>query len=127
MSTLTTGIKVPGSPRILLRIEGLTVLIGAVALYAHLGGNWLVFALLLFAPDLSMIGYVANPRIGSVVYNAAHFYTLPALVLGLSFAASVPAGVLVALIWLAHIGMDRTLGFGLKYPTEFKDTHFQHI
>ncbi len=127
MSAQPTDIRVPGSPRILLHIEGLTVLVGAVALYAHQGGSWLLFALLLLAPDLSMIGYVVNPRVGSVMYNAAHFYTVPALVLGLSLAASVPTGVLIGLIWSAHIGLDRTLGFGLKYPTAFKDSHLQRV
>ena len=118
---------VPSLPAALLRIEGLTVLLGAIALYAHQQGSWLVFVVLLFVPDISMIGYLFNPRLGSMTYNAAHFYTLPALLLVASVAAAFPAGIQLALIWFAHIGMDRTLGFGLKYPTAFKDTHMQRV
>src|SRR5947208_2970165 len=120
-SNITSHIKAPSLPNVLLRLEGLTVLLGAITLYAHQGGNWLMFALLLLAPDLSMIGYVRNPRVGSITYDVVHFYALPAVLLALS-VANVPAGIQLALIWFAHIGMDRTLGFGLKYPTDFKDT-----
>src|SRR5438105_1898357 len=131
MTTTTATRPVPtfvtSLPAALLRIEGLTVLLGAIALYAHQQGSWLVFVLLLYVPDVSMVGYLFNPRLGSLAYNAVHFYTLPALLLGVCVAAAFPAGIQLALIWFAHIGMDRTLGFGLKYPTEFKDTHLQRV
>ena len=114
-------------PNILLRLEGLVLLVGAVALYAHLGGSAIVFIALLFVPDVSMVGYLRNPRTGSLVYNAVHTYLLPALLAALSLAFNLPVGLQIALIWFAHIGMDRIVGFGLKYPTEFKDTHFQRV
>ncbi len=131
MTTMTqtqkAGLSAVSLPNALLRIEGLTAFLGALALYANQGGSWLLFVLLLFAPDLSMVGYLANPRIGGIVYNAVHVYSAPAVLTALSLASQWPLGLQIALIWFAHIGMDRTLGFGLKYPTAFKDTHFQRI
>lgn len=103
------------------------MLAAAIAFYIYLHGSGWLFAVLLFAPDLSMAGYLANPRVGSVVYNAIHTLIAPGVVMTLALIAHSDAGVLVALIWLAHIGMDRAMGFGIKYPTVFEDTHFQHI
>lgn len=114
-------------PNILLRLEGLTVLIAAIALYAHQGGSIWLFLALILAPDLSAIGYLRNVRVGSVVYNIVHFYALPASLAAVALSLNVPTLLLIALIWFAHIGMDRVAGYGLKYPTEFKDTHMQHV
>jgi hypothetical protein len=86
-----------------------------------------MFLLLLLAPDLSMLGYLMNPQVGSVVYNLAHTYVVPLTLAGIGLFASSPLCVLLALIWVAHIGMDRLLGYGLKYPTAFTDTHLQHV
>ncbi len=86
-----------------------------------------MFLALILAPDLAMIGYMRGVRVGSVTYNALHVYTLPALLAGAAIAFNVPTLLLIALIWFAHIGMDRVAGYGLKYPTEFKDTHMQHV
>ena len=74
-------------------------------------------------PDVSMVGYLANARIGAAVYNAVHTYLLPLLLGVYSVSTDHRTPLLLALIWLAHIGLDRMLGFGLKCPTEFKDTH----
>jgi hypothetical protein len=114
-------------PGVLLRAEGVAVLISAITLYANQQGSWIAFVLLLLAPDLSAIGYLVNTRVGSVAYNAVHTYVLPGLLAALSILASFPAGIQIALIWFAHIGMDRALGFGLKYATAFKDTHLQRV
>lgn len=114
-------------PGILLRLEGAALLVGAIAAYAATQGNGWAFALLLLAPDLSMLGYLANPRIGSLTYNAVHFYALPGLIIAVALLLSNPTLLHLGLIWLAHIGMDRLFGYGLKYPTDFKDTHLQHV
>jgi len=111
----------------MLKLEGLLLLSGAVTFYIVLGGSGLLFAVLLFAPDLSMLGYLVNARTGAVVYNSAHLYLLPGILFALGYALTAPLAMQIALIWFAHIGMDRTMGFGLKYPTEFKDTHMQHV
>jgi hypothetical protein len=111
-------------PTRILRIEGAVALTAAVLVWAHAGvGSWLVFALAFVVPDISMIGYVKGPRVGAFAYNMAHTYAAPALlaVLGLSGAPS--AVWRFAVVWVAHIGFDRLLGYGLKHPTGFGDTH----
>jgi hypothetical protein len=115
---------VTGRPRSILRTEGVTLL--AVALTAFVVALdqplWLV-PLLLLAPDAFMVGYVRSPRLGAALYNLAHSYPAPAL---LGAVASFDHAALwqgVALIWFAHIGMDRALGYGLKYETRFQHTH----
>ncbi len=114
-------------PATLLRAEGVALLALSVLLYWVNGGSWLLFGVLLLAPDLSMLGYLAGPRVGAAIYNAFHAYALPAVVGALGIIFASPVVVAVALIWFAHIGMDRTVGYGLKYPTSFKDTHLQRV
>lgn len=116
-----------GAVRWLLRLEGLVLLAGAIAFYAHLGGGWGLFAVLFFAPDLSFAGYLAGPRAGAVVYNAAHTTLAPAALLGAGYALTAPPAIAVATIWLAHIGFDRVLGYGLKYAEGFGFTHLGRI
>jgi hypothetical protein len=116
---------VTGAVRTWLRAEGLAVLALSVSLYWVLGARWLWFALLFLAPDLSFAGYLAGPRTGALAYNLAHTYVVPLGVLtGLLLLELGRPGPLV-LIWTAHIGFDRALGFGLKYPTAFGDTHLK--
>ncbi|MCA9903335.1 MAG: DUF4260 family protein [Anaerolineae bacterium] len=112
---------------ILLRLEGGAVLAAAIAAYAYTNGNGWAFVGLLLAPDLAMLGYLANVRLGSLLYNVAHFYALPAAVIAAALLLNTPVLFHIGLIWAAHIGMDRLLGYGLKYPTHFKDTHLQHV
>jgi hypothetical protein len=115
------------APRPLLHLEGAALLAAAVAVYFAQGGGWLMFVVLLLAPDLAAIGYLANVRVGSALYNLAHTTTLPLALLLVAFLTGAPLGVSLALIWLAHIGLDRLLGYGLKYPTTFKDTHLNRV
>jgi hypothetical protein len=77
----------------------------------------------LFLPDLFMAGYLAGTRIGAHAYNLAHATTLPALMVGYGWWQSRPLCLALGLVWLGHIGMDRLLAFGLKYPDEFQHTH----
>jgi hypothetical protein len=122
-----SGSFLPGRPAAMLRGEGATMLAGSVLLYWTGGGSWWLFALLLLAPDLSMLGYLAGPRVGAVAYNVFHSYPLPAALGIFGMLAGAPLAVSVALVWFAHIGMDRLLGYGLKYPTGLKDTHLQRV
>jgi hypothetical protein len=114
-------------PGLLLRLEGAVVFALALAMYWRDGSSWLLFALLLLAPDLSMLGYLAGPRAGAACYNLIHSYALPLALLGYGVFANAPLALSLALIWLAHIGMDRAVGYGLKYTTAFKDTHLQRV
>ena len=83
--------------------------------------------MLLFVPDVFMVGYAKSQRTGAVLYNFAHSYFVPAVVGGIALVAGEPLWQGVALVWFAHIGMDRALGYGLKYETDFKDTHLGRI
>ena len=114
-------------PAALLRVEGVALLVLSVLLYRVNGGGWLMFGVLLLAPDLSMLGYLAGPQVGAAIYNMFHTYAMPAVVGALGMIFASPLTVAVALIWFAHIGMDRTVGYGLKYPSSFKDTHLQRV
>ena len=114
-------------PATLLRIEGVALLALGVLLYWVNAESWLLFGVLLLAPDLSMLGYLAGPRVGAALYNAFHAYAMPTVVGALGMIFASPMAMAVALIWFAHIGVDRTVGYGLKYPTSFKDTHLQRV
>lgn len=111
------------NPRPILQLEGGIVFGLSLLAYNWEHGSWLLFVLLFLVPDLSMIGYAMNPRIGAAAYNAIHTYVGPLLLAGYSLATNHHTALLLALIWVAHIGFDRMLGFGLKYSTAFKHTH----
>jgi hypothetical protein len=106
-----------------LRIEGAAQFALAVWGYHQVGANWIGFVVLFLAPDLSWLGYLGGSKVGAVVYNLVHNNLLPLLLGVLGLVVGDPLAIALALIWLAHIGADRLLGFGLKYPTGFKDTH----
>jgi hypothetical protein len=118
---------VTGHLRALLRIEGLMLFCTATALYQVSGASWWLFAVLLLAPDLSFAAYLAGSRPGAIAYNALHA-TIAPLLLGLAgILLPSPMAESVALIWLAHIGIDRALGYGLKYAGGFGFTHLGRI
>ncbi len=96
--------------------EGAILLASAIWLYALHGGNWLLFAALLFAPDLSALGYLVNTRIGATAYNIAHAVILPALLIMAGLLTGNALIISLALIWFAHLGMDRLVGYGFKDP-----------
>ena len=114
-------------PRVLLRVEGVAVVIAAIALYFHADYPWWLLVVLALAPDLSMVGYVVGPTIGAATYDTAHTYSLPVALAAIGVIADAETAVQAGLIWLAHIGVDRAIGYGLKYPTGFKDTHLQRV
>ena len=114
-------------PRLFLHAEGLAVFIIALVLYARGGYSWWTFALLLLTPDLAFLFHLVNPRIGNTVYNIVHTYIFPVALALFSAETGNPLGLQLALIWLAHIGMDRAVGYGFKYPDETKKTHFSAI
>jgi len=118
---------VTGGVNILLRLEGLTLFLGMILLYAVWGGSWLLFAVLFLVPDLSFLAYLADAKTGAVVYNAAHSYLAPVALMTTGFAIGDPLTLSIAMIWLAHIGIDRALGYGLKYAEGFGYTHLGRI
>lgn len=114
-------------PAVLLRLEGATIFACAIYFYRSTGVGWLIFVALFLWPDFSMLGYLGGVRLGSRLYNLVHIEAMPLLLAAVSVSSHRPFALAFALIWLAHIGGDRTLGFGLKYPTFFQDTHLQRV
>jgi hypothetical protein len=110
-------------PEILLRIEGAFDLALSIIFFQAIDGNWLLFTLLLLAPDLAMFGYLRGALLGTVCYNLVHTLVGPFSIIAYAYVSNVLWLLPYALIWTAHIGLDRMLGFGLKYPTRFRDTH----
>jgi Domain of unknown function (DUF4260) len=109
------------------RLEGLALLAASITVYAIIGPNWILFALLLLTPDLAMIGYLRGPKMGAIAYNIAHLKILP-LALGIiGLISNNTLEIQLALIWFAHIGLDRSLGYGLKLETGFTDTTLGRI
>ena len=106
-----------------LRIEGLAVLLAAGFAYFRLGGDWIWFLPALLAPDLSGLGYLRGPRVGAVVYDLFHNWAIGLAVVGAGLATGIPAVTLAGTILIAHTGMDRSVGYGLKLMTGFHDTH----
>ncbi len=118
---------VNGHPRMILMLEGFALFVLCILIYATLGYSWWLFAALILAPDLGMAGYLRSAKLGALLYNALHFTALPIAVGVGGYLWPEPLAVSIALIWLAHIGMDRMLSYGLKYETGFADTHLGRI
>ena len=125
-TTMTSAAAANGVRR-LLRTEGLALLLTAIALFARLGGDWRIFALLFLVPDVSFAGYLAGPRVGAFAYNAMHSTIAPLVLASAAVASDQRLVLAIALIWFAHIGFDRALGYGLKQSRGFAFTHLGHI
>jgi hypothetical protein len=113
--------------RIWLRLEALAVLIAAALVYWNFRLPWLWFVVLFLAPDLSMSGYLAGHRTGAWIYNLAHTYALALGLFTVGLVAGNRATLGIGLIWCAHIGFDRAMGYGLKSPEGFRFTHLGKI
>ncbi|MDR3754360.1 MAG: DUF4260 domain-containing protein [Terracidiphilus sp.] len=111
----------------LLRLEGLAAAIFSAVLYARTGASWWLFAALFLAPDLSMLGYLAGACWGARIYNAIHTYVVPATLALCALLLHAQLALAIALIWANHIGVDRLLGYGLKYADGFGYTHLGRI
>ena len=111
----------------ILRAESMVLFIASVLLYLQLNGNALWLLPLLLAPDLSMIGYLRGSRLGAITYNLVHNLATALIVLAIGWFAAIAPLALAGAILVAHVGMDRSLGYGLKLPTDFKDTHLGRI
>lgn len=136
MATMLSMKSLPDDPKsaavgapvlTLLRLEGLAVAAITAVLYARTGTSWWLFAALWLTPDLSMLGYLAGPDWGARIYNAVHSYLTPATLFVCALLLHAPAQLPFALIWINHIGVDRLLGYGLKYPAGFQWTHLGRL
>lgn len=114
-------------PNLLLRAEGGIIFGASLLLYGELRASWALFVMLVLAPDLSILGYLSSARVGAAVYNLVHTLVAPLLLIVLSIVYNQLWLLPYGLIWTAHIGADRLLGYGLKYPTRFNDTHLHRL
>ena len=114
-------------PMALQRLEGGVLLVLSLLIYWRLAGPWLLYVVLILAPDLFMLGYLGGPRLGAATYNLGHTWLLPAALAAVGIVAGISLAGDVAVIWFGHIGVDRLLGYGLKLPTSFQDTHLGRI
>ncbi len=127
MTADPTAVADPTWIRPWLRVEGAATLAAGLAGFLLLGLPWWSFLLLLIVPDVSMGGYLRGPRLGAILYNVVHDLATGLAVAGLGLAiGSVPVAAAEAIL-VAHSGMDRMMGYGLKFPTSFQDTHLGRI
>ncbi len=110
-----------------MRLEWAAVLAAAAAGYVYAGGAWQLFVRLILAPDLSMLGYLGGPVAGAIAYNAVRVLVWPMALFFVGLYADSALAVQLSAIWVAHIAMDRALGYGLKLSTGFTDTHLGRI
>jgi hypothetical protein len=126
ISSFSVAPPARGHVKLILRAEGLALLAVAAACHARLGYSWWLFALLFLAPDISFAAYALGPKWGAAAYNLLHSTLAPLTLGALALILQAPLGEALASIWLAHIGFDRALGYGLKYASGFHHTHLNH-
>jgi hypothetical protein len=118
---------VSGKPRRWLRLDGGVIFVASIFLFAATHQPWWVYPVLLFVPDIFMIGYLRDTKVGAFSYNVGHSYFLPSLVVLIGWEWHHILSIAVGVIWIGHIGMDRLLGYGLKYDDNFKNTHLGNL
>jgi hypothetical protein len=114
-------------PRRLLQAEGAVVFAAALALYVDADFSVLALVLAFLAPDLAFLAFLIGPRAGAIAYDVAHLEAWPVLLGAVGLLADEPLPVQVALIWLAHLGLDRALGYGLRYPDAPRESHLDRV
>ncbi len=115
-------------PKLFSHLNGLALFIGSVVAFGVVSGDWLAFILLLLVPDLFMLGYMANTKIGAWIYNFGHSYVLAIPVIVVGVALDHNTILSIGIILMAHIGMDQVAGYGYKYgDAEFSHTHMNRI
>ncbi len=116
-----------GQSIIFQRAEALAIFSASLFIYWHLDFSLVIFIALLFVFDIFMLGYLLNNKIGAYVYNLGHSMLIPSLLIAAGLATDNRQIIGFSLIWFAHIGLDRALGYGLKLTSGFKETHLGHI
>ncbi|UUX33736.1 DUF4260 domain-containing protein [Fundicoccus culcitae] len=114
-------------PALIIKLEFLSLLALTIFGYWYFNYAWWPFFVFLLLPDILMLGYMINPKVGSLVYNLGHTLSIPTLIFMIFILQGNRLMIQIALIWMAHICADRFLGFGLKYPSDFKDTTIQRL
>ena len=112
---------------LILRAEQVAIAVAGIVVWVANGGPPLLLIPAWLLIDLSMVGYLGGPLLGSITYNAAHNLVLALALLGLGWSTDTGWLVLAGAVFLTHVGLDRALGYGLKLPTDFRDTHLGRI
>lgn len=110
----------------IIKLENLALALAALVAYHQLFNSWWLLAIFILVPDISMLGYLINPRFGSICYNTVHTYIFAAVFLGIGLISAIHWMVMAGLILIVHIGIDRLFGYGLKYSDSFKHTHLDN-
>lgn len=113
--------------RYVLQLEGAAIFAFSLFIYTYFGGSWWLFGALILAPDLAMVAYAFGLKVGTFCYNLMHIYALPAALAAWGIYFDNNLFIHIAIIWFAHIGMDKMVGYGLKYSSSFKHTHFDRL
>lgn len=111
----------------ILRIEEFVFFVISIFFFNHLHFSWWYFPALLLVPDISMLGYLVNPKIGAYCYNFAHHKALALIIVGIGFLYKIETIQLAGIILFAHSSMDRVFGYGLKFSDSFNNTHLGFI
>ncbi len=111
----------------LLKLEELGQLLLSILLFSQLEYAWWIYPACLLLPDLSMVGYLVNPRLGALFYNFVHHKLVGIIILMVGFGMDESLLILVGIILFGHSAMDRIFGYGLKYNDDFKHTHLGWI
>ena len=111
----------------IIRLEALLVFILSLICYFFVGESWLLFLVAWIIPDVGMIGYLKNKKLGALFYNTTHTYLFSLSLVSAGYYLDNNILLALGIIFTNHIGLDRFLGFGLKYPNGFKDTHIQRL
>ncbi|MDN3722760.1 DUF4260 domain-containing protein [Aequorivita sp. SDUM287046] len=110
-----------------LKMEELAQFIFGIFMFSQLDFAWWWFPALLLLPDIGMVGYLINAKIGALIYNIFHHKAI-AIVIGLiGFYSNNQILILIGIILFSHASFDRIFGYGLKYPDSFKNTHLGKI
>ncbi len=112
-----------GAVRTWLRLEGVAALGASLVLYGVSGGDWLFLVPLILLPDISAAGYLGGPQVGAFTYNLLHTWAPGFIALAIGIWSASPQLQIAAAILIGHVGMDRAVGYGLKLPSSFNDTH----
>ena len=119
--------EVKGNIRLVLRLEVLAILLLSLFIYNTQEFSWTTFAILFLVPDISFLGYLVNKNVGAIFYNSAHSLIGALVCFGIGYFIQNDLFLMAGIIWCAHIGFDRALGYGLKYSKGFGFTHLGRI
>ncbi len=111
----------------IIRLEGLTVFAVGIVAYHYRFDNWWWFAGLFLYPDLGMLGYLVNTKVGAICYNLFHHLLTAFCLCCVGWFFDQDWLLILGIVMVSHIGLDRVFGYGLKYPDQFKSTHLDKL